>query len=332
MKIKSLVILFLLTIILIMPTRANASELSFSVQALLPENQINQLHTYFDLLMKPNQKQTIQVAIKNDKDEEIQVEVNANTAITNSNGIIEYTNPNPKIDNTLKTEFRSIVQTENLIIIPKNSTKNAAFTIQMPEKPYNGMILGGLHFMEKDKEALTKKTDSLQVDNRYSYTIGVVLQENRTKIAPDLTLPSVKKGQILGQNTIFTTLKNPNATILGDLFITASVYKQGETSPIKQQSTKNLRMAPNSNFDYAIKWDNQKFKPGKYKVVIEAKGKEKNWKLQKNFTITAKEAKIFNDKAINLKQTGIPIWLYIVGTSLVVLLVGFIAYRIGKRR
>ncbi|EUJ50968.1 DUF916 and DUF3324 domain-containing protein [Listeria rocourtiae] len=281
MKIKSLIILFLLTIILITPIRAQASELGFSVQALLPENQINKLHTYFDLLMKPNQKQTIQVAIKNDKNEDIQVEVNANTAITNSNGIIEYTDTNPKLDDTLKTSFGNIVQTENLITIPKNSTKNASFTIQMPQEPYNGIILGGLHFMEQEKATSTKNKDSLQIDNRYSYTIGVVLRENQGEIAPDLTLPAVKKGQILGQNTVFTNLKNPKAAILSNLSIIASIYKQGETSPIKRQSTKNLRIAPNSNFDYAIKWDNQKFKPGKYKVVIEATGQTKNWELQK---------------------------------------------------
>lgn len=66
--------------------------------------------------------------------------------------------------------------------------------------------------------------------------------------------------------------------------------------------------------------------------MIEATGQTKNWELQKNFTITSKEAKAFNEKAVNLKQTGIPIWIYITGTALLVLIVGFVAFNIGKRR
>ncbi|EUJ29117.1 hypothetical protein PCORN_11622 [Listeria cornellensis FSL F6-0969] len=114
--------------------------------------------------------------------------------------------------------------------------------------------------------------------------------------------------------------------------VTASVYKQGDTNPIKKQQTNNLRMAPNSNFDYAIKWDNQKFKPGKYKMVIDAKSKGQTWHLRRNFTINSKEADKLNSTAINLEQESTPVWLY-VGIGIVcALLVGVVAYYTGRRR
>lgn len=40
--------------------------------------------------MQPGQKQTIQVQMKNDTNKEVVVESFANTAITNSNGITDY--------------------------------------------------------------------------------------------------------------------------------------------------------------------------------------------------------------------------------------------------
>ena len=69
---------------------ANAAEMKFAVTAVIPENQIDKNQTYFDLKMQPGQKQTIQVQMKNDTNKEVVVESFANTAITNSNGITDY--------------------------------------------------------------------------------------------------------------------------------------------------------------------------------------------------------------------------------------------------
>lgn len=64
--------------------------MKFAVTAVIPENQIDKSQTYFDLKMQPGQKQTIQVQMKNDTNKEVVVESFANTAITNSNGITDY--------------------------------------------------------------------------------------------------------------------------------------------------------------------------------------------------------------------------------------------------
>lgn len=54
-----------------------------------PENQKQDIG-YFDLRMNPDQKQTVQIVLKNPTDQEITVEVSLNGAKTNMNGVIEY--------------------------------------------------------------------------------------------------------------------------------------------------------------------------------------------------------------------------------------------------
>ncbi|MEN2666160.1 WxL protein peptidoglycan domain-containing protein [Listeria aquatica] len=45
---------------------AAAAEMNFAVQAIIPGNQIDKSQTYFDLRMKPGQKQDIEVELRND--------------------------------------------------------------------------------------------------------------------------------------------------------------------------------------------------------------------------------------------------------------------------
>ncbi len=73
---------------------ANTEEADFTVQAVLPENQVNQNVSYFDLLMEPGDKQTLEVVLTNKTDKPVDVQVEAITASTNRNGIIDYSTPN----------------------------------------------------------------------------------------------------------------------------------------------------------------------------------------------------------------------------------------------
>lgn len=90
--------------------KANAAEMKFAVNAVIPENQVDKNQTYFDLKMEPGQKQTLQVQMKNDTDKEVVVETHANTAITNSNGITDYSVIDPQLDSTLKIPFSKIAK------------------------------------------------------------------------------------------------------------------------------------------------------------------------------------------------------------------------------
>lgn len=77
-------------------TSHKTDEVGFSVEAKLTQNQIDSNVTYFDLKMKPEDTQTLEVEVKNTSSEEITIKVQTITASTNRNGIIDYRTPKMK--------------------------------------------------------------------------------------------------------------------------------------------------------------------------------------------------------------------------------------------
>jgi len=73
-------------------TSISADELNFSVNTVVPSNQIDKEKTYFNLKMIPNQKQDVTVTLKNNTKKDITINIGINTAKTNANGVIEYGN------------------------------------------------------------------------------------------------------------------------------------------------------------------------------------------------------------------------------------------------
>ena len=94
-----------LVTILIFPTRilftisgyAQEGDVEFSVKALIPDNQIDTKKSYFDLRMKPKQKQEIETILYNSSDEEMNIKISVYNATTNQNGLIVYEDQNAKI-------------------------------------------------------------------------------------------------------------------------------------------------------------------------------------------------------------------------------------------
>ncbi|MBC2371558.1 DUF916 and DUF3324 domain-containing protein [Listeria booriae] len=331
--VKKLMLLFVLPIVLIgvlfHPLSPQAAA-NFSVTAVIPDNQIDKTKTYFDLRMKPGQKQDLEVVLKNDTDKEITIETNANTAVTNDNGIVDYSQTDPKLDKSLKTPFSSIAKTDDEVVLPKNSSKTIKVTVTMPAESFDGIILGGLQFIEKEGDDAKKDGgEGVQIKNRYAYVVGVQLSENDTVVEPDMKLHEIKAQQINYRNAVTANLQNPEATLIKPLAIDAKVYKSGDDQVLHQAKRDGLRMAPNSNFNYAIDWENQPLKVGKYRLKMVATSGDKTWKWDEEFTIKGDDAKKYNETAVDLEKDYT--WWYIAGGALAVILLVFLAFWLGKR-
>lgn len=332
-KIITIVFACIIAIICFPGQHAEATDnSSFSVKAILPENQASSV-TYFDLQMTPKQKQTIKVDITNHSKEEIIINCVANTAITNEMGYVDYSIPNTKPDKTLKYSFSDIAkESASEIKLKPNETKAWAVDIQMPDDSYDGIILGGLHFQEKkeeEKDKESKQEKEVQIKNEYAYVIGVKLTEKPIVVKPDLELNKIKATTRNYRNVVEMNLQNTKATLVGGLSVDAKIYKKGSDKVLRQSKRTDLSMAPNSNFNYSVDWENQTLKPGKYKLHLVAKNKDDEWKWTKEFTITSDEAKKANDVALGLEKDYT--WMYITGGILLLLVIITITYFIGKR-
>lgn len=84
-------------------------DIGYYVRAVLPENQIDDNLTYFDLRMEPGKAQTLEVEVVNETNETITVDVAAISASTNRNGVIDYKTPAIR-DVTLVHPFSELAQ------------------------------------------------------------------------------------------------------------------------------------------------------------------------------------------------------------------------------
>ncbi|GAB6516634.1 DUF916 and DUF3324 domain-containing protein [Bacillus thuringiensis] len=321
--------LLLITCFMVNAFSVYAAEMKFAVTAVIPENQIDKNQTYFDLKMQPGQKQTIQVQMKNDTNKEVVVESFANTAITNSNGITDYSTVEPKTDSTLKYPFSKIAKMPKETKVPANSIVTVDINLEMPNESFDGVILGGLYFKEKEDENAKKKDEGVQIENKYAYAIGVVLKETDAEVKPDMKLNEVKPTQINGRNVVTTNLQNVKPAMLKNLSVDAKVYKEKGTDILFEAKKENLRMAPNSNFDYAISWENKAFDPGTYRVEVKATDGDQKWEWTKKFTIEGKTADKLNDTAVEAKKDYT--LYYIIGGVLLLIILLVLVFFLGRR-
>lgn len=280
--------------------KASASDMAYSVKANLPENQRNKEHTYFDLLMKPKQKQTISITFENHLEKPIELEVNYNTAQTNDNGVIDYKGTKERKDSSLEYELKELITGDQIIKLNSKEKKEVPYTITMPDKTFEGILLGGFHIHKKEKEDSTNQ--KVQIKNDYSYVIGVQLTETENKVTPELKLNSVKPGLNNYRTTLFANLQNTTATMITDMTVTAEVYKEKSKEVFHKTVKNNQSMAPNSNYDFPISWDNQSFQPGKYSLKLTAVDKAGHkWSFNKEFEIKD-DAKKYNEEAVDVEE------------------------------
>ncbi|MCO7181203.1 DUF916 and DUF3324 domain-containing protein [Lactococcus formosensis] len=311
----------------------SAAEMKFSVQAVIPENQVDKSQSYFDLRMKAGEAQDLLVDMRNDTSEDVTVEVTPNTAITNQNGIVEYNDTKTERDSSLKTGFKDIATTEKEVTVPAKSTKQLKVHVQMPKEEYSGTILGGIYFSEKDKDTSKETEDEAsqgsQIVNKYAYVIGVQLTENDTPVQAELRLNAVQAQQINYRNVITANIQNYEAAILKDLKIEGKVYEKGGSEVLYSEVKEDLRMAPNSNFDFAISLDNKPFKAGKYTFKGVGKSGDKEWTFEKDFEIKGEESRKYNKEAVSLEKNYT--WIYIlVGVIILAILLVIIVILLKK--
>lgn len=305
---------------------AYATDMAYSVKANLPENQRNNEHTYFDLFMQPKQKQTISITFENHSEDPIELEVNYKSAQTNDNGVIDY--KGTKKDSSLAYDLKELITGDQTVKL-NSKEKEVPYTITMPEQKFEGILLGGFHIHKKDKEASTNQ--KVQIKNDYSYVIGLQLTETEQKVTPELKLNTVEPGLDNYRTTLFANLQNTTATMLTDMTVTAEVYKENGTEVLHKTVKNNQSMAPNSNYNFPISWDNQAFQPGKYSLKLNAIDKAGHkWAFNKDFEIED-NVKKYNEEAVNIKgQTNKSDYVIYVLAFVLIFTVGIIIYLLCK--
>ncbi|ELY8226749.1 DUF916 and DUF3324 domain-containing protein [Enterococcus faecalis] len=270
----------------------------FSITPVLTENQNPEVLSYFDLTVTPNQKQTLKIKIKNNSNERVKYKLYVNTATTNQNGIIDYSITDFKKDETLKLSLKDCFTVkEQYVEVPANSEKEVSLELSIPEKPFEGIALGGITVEPNIEEG------SNGVNNVFTRTLAIQLTETAKEITPNLEGGEVNVSQENLRNNVKFELRNSTPTIISKVRADIEITKKGSKDPVLKQTKDQLSFAPNSKFNLMTEWKKQ-FDPGEYTYSINlTDGERDKWFFSKNFEIKAEMAENLNETSVDRKES-----------------------------
>lgn len=298
----------------------NESSAALYYEVIHPENQLNDVG-YFDLRMKPEQKQTVKINLINTGDQPLTIEVSLNSAKSSSNGVIDY-GPNqlPK-DQSLDLDFTELVKTTDLIDIPARSSKELLLEITMPQEQFDGTIAGGIQLQVKEEKFKQKQEQA--INNRFAYLIGMLLTETDVAVEPELIFRNVYAGQNNFRNTIFVEFSNVAKTFIEEMQVDVQIQKVGEKPILFSEVREGMRMAPNSLLRFPISLSGERMKPGEYNAKIKISDQQNEWYWNEKFSISNEEAQKYNKEDVDIVEKSVIDWkLIIILLLLVVILLG----------
>lgn len=289
-------------------TETMFERVGFTVRAKLPDNQIDKTRSFFNLKVEPGLKQTLEVEVINTSQEDREVQVELNSAMTNANGVVDYSIQNVEYDQSLEipiTEMASL--REDTVIVKAGQTASVFIELDVPEQSFPGIVLGGLTFSEANSsDSKDSTTEGVSLGSQYAYTIGLVLTEGEELEVDNLNLLSVEPGVVEGRKVIQATIQNDQAKIIRGITVEAELFKAGSQDVLREHTDSNLEMAPNSNFPFAIPWGRQPLEQGDYLLKMKAYTDTDEWIWEEKFEVTSELVRQINQEAVD--TITIPNW------------------------
>lgn len=272
----------------------------FTVETVIPENQIDKNINYFYLGVQPGNEQTLEVKIRNNTDKKQSYMVQTNQAVTNSNALVVYDQPDVPVDESLSVSIPDITKVEaEKVTIEANAEGTAKIHLKIPKEPaIKGILLGGIHIsLISTDEGADKGTS---VRNTYGYAIGLIVTENPESPLYGETgveLKSVEPVLDYGSKVLKANILNPNPEIMKDVSASGSISKKGRSDKVASSSLKDGKIAPNSVLPFQIDWGKQDVEAGTYVFNGQLKTENQSWKFQKEFAISRETAEKLNKES-----------------------------------
>jgi len=327
-------VLFIVFVSLLAPMRVGAEEgtLNFYVTPKFSDNQQAGNERYFQLTLAPDTTEKLTLKLQNANAEAKKIKITPHTAYTNVMGVVEYGQDAEKADPTIKHSLDELIEQPEIIELGGNETNTVTLDLKMPKEAFEGFLAGGLRIEEVKEEATEETSDEegVAIQNEFAYIIGVVVSNNQDAVKPDLDLLDIFADQLNYRNVISANLQNFTPTFVNRLAVEATVQKVGEEEILYQASQEQMQMAPNSNFNFPISLEGDRFRSGEYLLKLKATSGEEEWEWDRKFTIEADEARALNRQDVTI-DTGIN-WLFIGGILLILILFAFIIYLLVQKK
>ncbi|MCO6542258.1 MAG: DUF916 and DUF3324 domain-containing protein [Lactobacillus sp.] len=295
---------------------------SFTVKAIIPDNQINKQLTYYDLQTKPNQKQTLKLLVTNLGTKKLKVTVRINNAYTSQNGVISYDKPYVKLYQAQQPALSDLVigtRYKKLTLAPQHS-QIVKFTYRAPKKQFKGIMLGGI---TASAGVGTSDNKNLTIQNRIRYVTGVVLHSDASPVKPHLTLgPRIGAQSRSMQPGLGFELQNAQPVNISQMQLHVRVTSNKHHVPVRKIN--NAQMAPNSTWDAFVPYKN--LAAGSYVLHLQVKAKGGlEQEFTRKFTITKDQQNQLN-KNQHLRNWPIVTWIVLIIVLGVILVIGYLLW------
>ncbi|BCA86251.1 cell surface protein [Enterococcus saigonensis] len=313
-------IFFMIFFIPVKGYAAQTSNVDYSVEPILPANQIKRGNTFFDLKVLPNQKQTLKIKINNFAKTQQTFHIRVNDAQTNSNLVIDYNNFETNGFIGAK-KISTMIEYPKTITIPAQKSGIVSLNLSVLNQSFDGILLGGI---QVQKEKPKKKTNENTFTTEYDYIIGLMLSENEKKIVPELKFVSVKPSVIENNAGVEIQLQNVKPINIAAVTLNGYIYKDKSPKPVISRIIKNGSIAPESSFKIAFfngeMGKTKPLEPGNYllKLTLEEKNGQR-WDFEEEFEITKKQAQTVNNHVFVVKKDNTLLY-GIMGVLLAILL------------
>uniref|UniRef100_UPI00359C69AA DUF916 and DUF3324 domain-containing protein n=1 Tax=Enterococcus faecalis TaxID=1351 RepID=UPI00359C69AA len=298
-----------------MLAEARTPAVGFQAEAQLPENQINKEVSYFHIGVKAKEEVTLHVRLDNSTEKEVTLFPTICAAKTNSLGVVEYTTKQGRIGEKGQETIEAIatIKEKEIKLAPKE-TYDLKIQVKMPEKEFQGLRAGAIRLLQKETE---KQTGNVR--NQFAREIGIILESSSPEeIATSLAIKKAEAGQLNARNVVDISVDNPQAKFCTLTELKGEI-KEKKTGKVIAKSTLNqAKLAPTAIFKFPVRLAGKEFEAGNYIATLSAKEGNKTWHLEKEFTITKKESKTFNQSDVEIKHT--PSFLDRYWLSLLILL------------
>jgi len=317
---------------------AATSSVGFSITPVLPENQQQNDSSFFDLLVSPGHKQDLVVVVHNESPDDIIVLVEAVTASTNRNGDVDYTSAKAVMDETLKIPLEDMISIpQTHYTVPADSNLPITVELNVPEQPFDGIVLGSIRVLKEITEE--ERAAGGMIVNQFAYVVAVRLAQssNAGNIQPDFALGEVSAELVNHRASIVAQIRNPQPCLVSGAKITSTIYEKGSDQSIFSYDMKDVSFAPNSIFNLSfVDRAGYGIDAGDYIAKISVEHQGKTWNFERDFTITAQQAAVVNENAVNqqaqqsprtpgLLVGGIPQWVIYTGiTVLAAMFIGLL--------
>lgn len=322
------------SVLVLLPLRGVADDqtMNFYVTPDFPESQVEGSASYFDINADPGTTEKLTLTLQNAIDAPVKVAITPHTAYTNVNGTVEYGKTAETPDSTLVHSLDKLIEAPEPIELAGKETKTVSLRLNLPEETFEGFLAGGLRISEvkEETEEDTSDEEGLAIKNEFAYVIGVVVSNSRASVRPDLDLIDVFPDQLNYRNVVSATLQNGTPTFINRLEVEASVHRKGEEDVLYEAKKEQMQMAPNSNFDFPISLNGDRFRGGDYVLNLTARSGEEEWQWTEEFTIKADEARSLNRDDVTIDSS--PNWLLIGSVSCIVLLLAVIVYLVLQNK